>query len=184
MAKHDVLNLFAGLPQSPAQNSEHDYAKVRPVFEHPQKIPAVQHQELAVGHCRRVSAALFAVEGRYFAKNLTAIDNSKNDFFAVAGPRAYLDASTQYSHHALAGRPFVENFAAGWILFDPGVTDQRVDFVGAQLSKQKVLLENLPFLVVGRGVHEGSHDLCDAIASKRRYASMTADEFVSQGGMR
>lgn len=57
--------LFAGLPQPPAQGSQKDHAKIRPVFENPQKIPAVQHQELAVGHCRCSCAALFAVEGRY-----------------------------------------------------------------------------------------------------------------------
>ena len=124
MAKHDVLDLFAGLPQPPAQDSQQDHTKIRPVFEHPQKIPAVQHQELAVGHCRCICATLFAVEGRYFAKNFAGIDDPKNDFFAVAGKRAYLDASAQYGHQALAGRPFVENFAASWVPFDPGVTDQ------------------------------------------------------------
>src|SRR5215469_622570 len=124
MAKHDVFDFFAGLPQPPTQNSQQDHTKIRPVFEHPQKIPAVQHQELAVGHCRCICAALFAVEGRYFAKNFASIDNSKNDFFAVAGQRAYLDASAQYSHQTLARRPFVENFAASWVPFDPGVTDQ------------------------------------------------------------
>ena len=68
-----VLDLFASLPQPPAQDSQQDHTKTRPVFEHPQKIPAAQHQELAVGHCRRICAALFAVEGRYFAKNFAGI---------------------------------------------------------------------------------------------------------------
>src|SRR5215469_5730524 len=154
LAKQDVLDLFAGLPQPQTQDSQQDHTKIRPVLEHPQKISAVQHQELAVGHCRCIRAALSTVEGRYFAKNFAGIDESKNDFFAVAGQRAYLDASAQYGHQAFAGRSFVENFAASWVPFDPGVPDQRVDFAGAQLSKQKVLLENLPFLFVGRGVHE------------------------------
>src|SRR5215469_6845913 len=39
LAKHDVLDLFAGLPQSLTQNSEHDHAEVRSIFEHQQKIP-------------------------------------------------------------------------------------------------------------------------------------------------
>src|SRR5215469_928803 len=123
LAKQDVLDLFAGLPQ-------------------PQTISAVQHQELAVSHCRCIRAALSTVEGRYFAKNFAGIDEPKNDFFAVAGQRAYLDASAQYGHQAFAGRSFVENFAASRVSFDPGVPDQRVDFAGAQLSKQEVLLEN------------------------------------------
>ena len=92
----------------------------------------------------------------FITKDFPGIDNSKNDFFAVARQRAYLDASPQYSHQALAGRPFGKDFAPGWVLSYPGVTDQRVYFAGAQLSEQEVLLEDLPFLAVGRGVHEGS----------------------------
>ena len=89
----------------------------------------MQHQELAVGHCRCIGAALFAVEGRYFAKNFTGTDDSENDFFAVAGQRAYFDAAPQYRHQALAGRPFGKNLPAGRVLFHSGISDQRVDFL-------------------------------------------------------
>src|ERR1700740_1549408 len=41
MPKHHILDLFARLPQSLAQNSQHDHAKIRPIFEQVQKIPAV-----------------------------------------------------------------------------------------------------------------------------------------------
>src|SRR5437588_4694488 len=103
MPKHHILDLFARLPQPPAQDSQEDHAKIRPVFEDAQKIPAVQHQELAVGHGRRIRAALFAVEDPYLAKDFSGIVNSKYDFLAIAGKRADLDASLQYRHQALAG---------------------------------------------------------------------------------
>jgi hypothetical protein len=98
MPKHHVLDLFARLPQSLAQDSQHDHAKIHPIFEHVQKIPAVQYQELAVGHRTRIRAAFFAVEDPYFAKDFTGIDNVEYDFFAFAGKRADLDASAQYGH--------------------------------------------------------------------------------------
>ena len=77
--------------------------KIRPIFEQVQKIPAVQHQELAVGHRSRIRAAFFAVEDRYFTKDFTGIDNVKYDFFAFVGKRTDLDASAQYGHQALPG---------------------------------------------------------------------------------
>src|SRR5947209_19229979 len=77
MPKHHILDLFAGLPQALAQDSQHDHAQIRPIFEQVQEIPAVQHQELAVGHRRRIRAALFAVEDRYFTKYFAGIDDVK-----------------------------------------------------------------------------------------------------------
>ena len=82
MPKHHVFDLLARLPQALAQDPEQDHAQIRAIFEHVQKIPAVQHQELAVGHRSRIRAALFAVKDRYFTKDFTGIDNVKYDFFS------------------------------------------------------------------------------------------------------
>ena len=81
MPKHHILDLFARLPKPLAQDPQHNHAQIRPIFEQVQKIPAVQHQELAVVHRSRIRAAFFAVEDRYFTKNFTRIDNIEYDFF-------------------------------------------------------------------------------------------------------
>src|SRR5438270_45025 len=165
MPKHDILDLFARLPQALAQDSEHDHAQIRSIFEQVQKIPTVQHQELAVGHRSRVRAAFFAVENRYFAEDFWGIDNIKYDFFAFVGERADLDASAQYGHQALPGRPFGKDLAAGRIAFDPGVTYQGVYFTSAQLPEQGMTFENLPFFLLCWGVHDNS--LTGTIRMKR-----------------
>ena len=68
-----------------------------------QEIPAVQHQEFAVGYRSRIRAALFAVEDRYFTKDFASINDIKYDFFTFVGKRADFDISTQYGHQALPG---------------------------------------------------------------------------------
>jgi hypothetical protein len=158
MPKHHILDLFARLPQALAQDSQHDHAQIRPIFEQAQEIPTVQHQELAVGHHSRIRAAFFAVEDRYFAKDFTGIDNVKYDFFSFVRKRADLDASTQYGHYALPGRPFRKDLAAGRIAFEPGVTYQRVYFTGSQLPEQGMMFEDLPFFLMRWGVHDNSFE--------------------------
>jgi hypothetical protein len=48
MPKYHVLDLLGRQPQPAAQNFEQDQAKIRPVFEHWQKIPAVQQEGNAI----------------------------------------------------------------------------------------------------------------------------------------
>ena len=52
----------------------------------------------------------------------------KYGFFTFVGKRADFDASTQYGHQALPGRPFGKDFTAGRIAFHPGITYQKSRF--------------------------------------------------------
>ena len=105
------------------------------ILEDRQKIPAVQNQEFAVRHRRRVRAPLRAIEHCDFAKDVAGAEDSKNDFFPAVGKRADLDAAARDCHQALPGRPFGEDLAAGGITLDPSIDYQSVDFIGAELSQ-------------------------------------------------
>jgi hypothetical protein len=85
MPKHDVLDLLGSQPQAAAQDFKEDHAKVRPVLEHWQKIPAVHHQEFAICHCGRARASLVAIEHGDFAKDLTSVEDRKNDLLTAVG---------------------------------------------------------------------------------------------------
>jgi len=76
------------------------------ILEDRQKIPAVQNQEFAVRHRRRVRAPLLAVEHRDFAEDVAGVEDGKNDFFPPSRERADLDAAAQDCHQALPGRAF------------------------------------------------------------------------------
>src|SRR5215471_21512351 len=123
LQKHHVLDLLGRLSQPTAKDSEKDHTEIGVILEDRQKIPAVQNQELALRHRRRVRAPLLAVEHCDFAEDVASVEDGKHDFFPANRKRADLDAAAQDCHQALPGRPFGEDLAAGGIAFDPSIAD-------------------------------------------------------------
>jgi len=113
--EHYVLDLLRRLSQPTAKDSEKDHTEIGVTLEDRQKIPAVQNQEFALRHRRRVRAPLLAVEHCNFAEDVAGVEDGKHDFFHANGKRADLDAAAQDCHHASPGRPFGEDLAAGGI---------------------------------------------------------------------
>jgi hypothetical protein len=107
--EHHVLDLLGRLSYPTPKDSEKDHAEVGVILEDRQKIPAVQNQEFAVCHRRRVRAPLRAIEHCDFAEDVVGAEDGKNDFFPAGGKRADLDAAAQDCHQALLWRPFGED---------------------------------------------------------------------------
>src|SRR6202007_2047425 len=140
--------LFGRRPQSAAQNFKEHHAKVHPVLEYGQKIPAVQHQEFAICQRGRVRASRLAIEHGDLAENLAGIENPENDLLAAVRKRTDFDAAAEDRHQALARRSFGEDLAPGSIALDPGIADQGIYLIGVQFAKQEMTLEDLPLFVV------------------------------------
>src|SRR5215831_19320493 len=152
MPKQHVLDLFGRLPQALAQYFEQNEADVRALLEDRHEVPAMQYQELAVGHRHRISRPLGAVEQRDLAKAVAGLHDVEDDFLSFGRNRAHFEPAAQHRHHAVSRRALGEDLVTQAIALDPRVMEQGVDLVAAQLPEQEVTLEYLPFFPMGWSV--------------------------------
>src|SRR5579871_479222 len=140
MTEHQILDLLAGPSQALAQDLDQLEADIGVPFKTRHQVAPVQHQEFAVGHRHRVTAARPAVKNRDLANQLASVDDIENDLLAAERDRADPHTSGQNQHHAGAGRTLGKDFFVLGIALDPRVAQQGVDFSGAQLSQDGVAL--------------------------------------------
>src|SRR5215472_8549133 len=93
MPKQHVLDLLARLPQPLAQNFEQENANIGMFLEDWNKISAMQHQDLTLGHCDRIRRPLPAVDQGNLAKNFSGAHDVENDLLSLRGNRTHFDPS-------------------------------------------------------------------------------------------
>jgi len=165
---HRLLDVPVGLAQALAQDFHQQDAQFGTTFEKRHEIAMIEDQEVAVGRRGGVRGAVLPVDQRDFAEHLAGVEQGQHDVMAGGRRRADPDAAGEDRHHAAAGRPLGEDLAAGRIMFDPGMRQERVERVGRQLAEEGMALEDSALLARRRSQHVlTSRDNCPAALNLR-----------------
>ncbi len=125
--KVEILDLLARPAQAAADEFEELDGEGRLLGEDGDEVAAVEGEELAAGHRRRVRGARLAVEEGDLAENVVGADEVEDDLAAVVGGHADLHEPRDDGEEPRARRALAENPVSGRMRDEAGMGGEALD---------------------------------------------------------